>query len=191
MKTNDPDRCPAGHDLDRDGHHAVVQCQRSVNHDGKHCFEEDHYLIRWPGDDATRPQDDAMPTQILLVDDDPTVLDALATTLRGTLAHAEVNVCLSARRAWEAITSFDYHLIIVDQCMPEMTGTELIQRIRAIRPTLPILLMSGYTNDGLRSNAVEIGASGFLAKPLDGHTLKSIVEKALDTAGRNMDYVAG
>ena len=80
-----------------------------------------------------------MPTQILLIDDNPTVLDAVAATLRAKLSHAEVNVCLSPRRAWEAIANFDYHLIIVDQCMPEMSGTELIHRIRAIRPTLPIL----------------------------------------------------
>jgi CheY-like chemotaxis protein len=191
MNTNDPDRCPAGHDLYREGHHTVVQCQHSVNHDGKHCFEEDHYLIRWIDDDATRPHEHAMPAQILLVDDNPMVLDAVAATLRTTLSYAEVNVCLSARRAWEAIANFHYHLIIVDQCMPEMSGTELIHRIRAIRPTLPILLMSGYPNDGLESNAIEMGASGFLSKPLDGHTLKSTVEHALDTAGRTMDCVAG
>lgn len=191
MKTNDPDRCPAGHDLDRNGHHAVVQCQRSINHHGKHCFEEDHYVIRWLDDEAATAQENAMPTQILLIDDNPMVLDAIAATLRTKLSCIEVNVCLSARRACDAIASFDYHLIIVDQCMPEMSGTELIHRIRAIRPTLPILLMSGYPNDGLGANAVEMGASGFLSKPLDGHTLKSTVEKALETAGRNMHYVAG
>ena len=190
MNTNDPDRCPAGHDLDRDGTRLVVQCQRSINHEGKHCFEEDHYLIRWLDDEATKPQENA-PTQILLIDDNPTVLDAVATTLRTKLSHAEVNVCLSARRAWEAIANFDYHLVIVDQCMPEMTGTELIHRIRAIRPKLPILLMSDYLTEGLESKAVEMGANGFLSKPLDAEALKSTVEEALDTASRPMDYVAG
>ena len=191
MKTNDPDRCPAGHDLDRNGRHAVVQCQLSINHDGKHCFEEDHYLIRWIDDEAEQPRENAGPTQILLIDDNPTVLDAVATTLRTKFSHAEVNVCLSARRACEAIASFDYHLVIVDQCMPEMNGTELIHRIRAIRPQLPILLMSGHGQGVLGSNAVEMGASGFLSKPLDGHALTSTVEQALARAGRNMDYAAG
>lgn len=191
MKTNDPDRCPAGHDLERNGRPTVVQCQLSINHDGKHCFEEDHYLMRWLDDQPIQPKESAGPTQILLIDDNPTVLDAVATTLRTKLSHAEVNVCLSARRACEAIASFDYHLVIVDQCMPEMNGTELIHRIRAIRPQLPILLISGYGNDGLGSNAVEMGASGFLSKPLDGHALKSTVEQALAGAGRTMDSVSG
>ena len=191
MNTNDPDRCPAGHDLDHDGHRLVVQCQRSINHEGKHCFEEDHYLIRWLDDEAMKPQENAMPTQILLVDDNPTALDAVAAMLRTKLSHVEVNVCLSARRALEAIANFDYHLVIIDQCMPEMNGTEFITRIRSIRPTLPILLMSGYSNDGLGSNAIEIGANGFLSKPLNGKTLKSTVQKALETASRNLDCVAG
>ena len=191
MKTNDPDRCSAGHDIERHGLRAVVQCQSSINHDGKHSFEEDHYMIQWREDETSSKKKNAMPMQILLVDDNPMVLDAIAATLRTKLSCIEVNVCLSARRACDAIASFDYHLIIVDQCMPEMSGTELIHRIRAIRPTLPILLMSGYPNDGLGANAVEMGASGFLSKPLDGHTLKSTVEKALETAGRNMHYVAG
>jgi PleD family two-component response regulator len=191
MHTNDPDRCPAGHDLDHDGHRLVVQCQRSINHEGKHCFEEDHYLIRWLDDEAMKPHENAMPTQILLVDDNPTALDAVAVMLRTKLSHVEVNVCLSARRAWEAIANFDYHLVIVDQCMPEMDGTELIHRIRAIRPKLPMLLMFDDLNKGLESKAVEMGASGFFYKSLDADTLKSRVEEALDTASRPMDYVAG
>jgi PleD family two-component response regulator len=191
MKTNDPDRCPAGHDLDRHGRHAVVQCQGSINHEGKHFFEEDHYAMRWR-DHETTPQKEgqALPAQILLVDDNPIVLDAVAETLRTKLSDAEVNVCISAQRACEAIANFNYHLVIVDQCMPEMSGTELITRVRAIRPKLPILLMSGHGSDALGSNAVEMGASGFLAKPLDGKVLKSTVEQALGATHRNMDRVA-
>ncbi|MDQ6734812.1 MAG: response regulator [Nitrospirota bacterium] len=191
MKTNDPDRCSAGHDIERYGHRAVVQCQSSINHEGKHCFEEDHYMIQWREDQTTSIKEHARPTQILLVDDNPMVLEAVAETLRTNVSNVEVNLCLSAHRAYEAIANFDYHLIIVDQCMPEMSGTAFITRIRSIRPTLPILLMSGYGSDGLGSNAVEMGANGFLSKPLDGKTLKSTVEKALETASRNLDYVAG
>src|SRR3982751_6850092 len=114
MKTNDPDRCPAGHDIHRHGRRAVVQCQRSINHDGRHCFEEDHYLIQWREHETTSKTENAMATQILLIDDNPMVLEALAETLRINVSQAEVNLCLSARRACEAIANFDYHLIIVD-----------------------------------------------------------------------------
>ena len=191
MNTDDPDRCPAGHDIERYERHAVIQCQRSINHEGKHCFEEDHYAIQWRDDETTSKKANAMPAQILLVDDNPIVLEALAEALRFHVSNAEVSICLSAQRACEAIANFDYHLIIVDQCMPEMSGTALITRIRSIRPTLPILLMSGRDNDGLESNAIEMGANGFLSKPLDGKTLKSTVQKALETASRSLTSVAG
>ena len=191
MNTDDPDRCPAGHDIERYERHAVIQCQRSINHEGKHCFEEDHYAIHWRDDETTSKKANAMPAQILLVDDNPIVLEALAEALRFHVSNAEVSICLSAQRACEAIANFDYHLIIVDQCMPEMSGTALITRIRSIRPTLPILLMSGHDNDGLGSNAIEMGANGFLSKPLDGKTLKSTVQKALETASRSLASVAG
>ena len=128
---------------------------------------------------------------VLLVDDNPIVLEGLAETLRFLLPNAEVSTCLSAQRACEAIANFEYHLIIVDQCMPEMSGTALITRIRSIRPTLPILLMSGHDSDRLGSNAIEMGANGFLSKPLDGKTLKSTVDKALETASRSLASVAG
>ena len=191
MKTNDPDRCSAGHDIERYGCRAVVQCQSSINHEGKHSFEEDHYMIQWREDETSSKKKNAMPMQILLVDDNPMVLDAVAETLRINVSNVEVNLCLSAHRACEAIANFEYHLIIVDQCMPEMNGTEFITRIRSIRPTLPILLMSGYSNDGLGSNAIEMGANGFLSKPLNGKTLKSTVQKALETASRKLYCVAG
>ena len=191
MNTDDPDRCPAGHDIERYERHAVIQCQRSINHEGKHCFEEDHYVIQWRDDETTSKKANAMPAQILLVDDNPIVLEALAEALRFHVSNAEVSICLSAQRACEAIANFDYHLIIVDQCMPEMSGTALITRIRSIRPTLPILLMSGHDNDGLESNAIEMGANGFVSKPLDGKTLKSTVQKALEPASRSLASVAG
>lgn len=191
MKTNDPDRCPAGHDIHRHGHRAVVQCQRSINHDGRHSFEEDHYLIQWREHEPTSKKENVMPAQILLIDDNPIALEAVAETLRINISNVDVNLCLSAHRACEAIANFDYHLIIVDQCMPEMSGTELITRIRSIRPTLPILLMSGHGSNGLGLNAIEMGANGFLSKPLDRKTLKFAVEKALETTSRSLDYVAG
>jgi DNA-binding NtrC family response regulator len=188
MNTSDPDRCPAGHDVTRHGTPAVVQCQGSINHDGKHVFEEDHYLIRWL---ETMPQPQAAAARhILLVDDNSTVLETMADTLRTRLSGVEVSVCLSAQRAFEAIASFNYDVVIVDQCMPEMSGTELITRVRAIRPTLPILLMSGHAGDGLASYAVEMGASGFLSKPLDGQTLQGTVEQVLGTTHREMESVA-
>jgi hypothetical protein len=47
MNTHDPDRCEAARDLQRNGARAVVQCQGSVHHAGRHYFGEDHYTVTW------------------------------------------------------------------------------------------------------------------------------------------------
>ena len=49
MHTNDPDRCPSGHDVYGD-QLKVVQCQGSLHHSGAHYFQEDHYTVQWHDD---------------------------------------------------------------------------------------------------------------------------------------------
>jgi hypothetical protein len=52
MRTNDPDRCPAGRDLLGDRPLRVVQCQGGLHHPGAHYFHEDHYTVRWRDEGA-------------------------------------------------------------------------------------------------------------------------------------------
>jgi hypothetical protein len=47
MNTHDPDRCLAATTLLFNGVAVVLQCQRSVHHDGKHAYSEDHYTVHW------------------------------------------------------------------------------------------------------------------------------------------------
>jgi hypothetical protein len=47
MNTHDPDRCLAATTLLFDGVAVVLQCQRSIHHDGKHSYSEDHYTVHW------------------------------------------------------------------------------------------------------------------------------------------------
>ena len=49
MRTNDPDRCPSGHDVYGD-QLKVVQCQGGLHHGGAHYFHEDHYTVQWHDD---------------------------------------------------------------------------------------------------------------------------------------------
>jgi len=60
MWTNDPDRCPVGHELIRGNERVVVQCQGSIHHDGDHFFGEDHYTVRWTDGNAV---DHRIPTR--------------------------------------------------------------------------------------------------------------------------------
>lgn len=72
------------------------------------------------------------------------------------------------------------HCVIVDVRMPGMGGLELQRRIKLQRPLLPILFISAHADDGVRREAIEGGAAGFMYKPFDGAELLGAIERALD-----------
>ena len=85
----------------------------------------------------------ATPLVVLAVDDDALVLMNTAAMLED-LGH-KVLEAISGKKALEILqTEKHVDLLIVDQAMPQMTGTQLIEAIRADRPDLPILLATGY-----------------------------------------------
>jgi two-component system, cell cycle sensor histidine kinase and response regulator CckA len=118
---------------------------------------------------------------ILLVEDEEPVRRLLTYILR----HRGYEV-LDAAGGDEALTIFaqhgdSIHLLLTDMVMPKMTGRELCERLRALRPGLKVVFMSGYTDDVLvRTGALSPGMS-FLQKPLRPDTLAAKVRAALDS----------
>jgi PAS domain S-box-containing protein len=97
------------------------------------------------------------PLVILAVDDDPLVLENTAAMLT-ELGHT----VLQAHSGAEALLTLDRQsvdLIITDYAMPGMTGEELIIRIRASQPTLPVLMVSGYASlpEGVETSVRRLG----------------------------------
>ena len=66
--------------------------------------------------------------------------------------------------------------------MPEMSGPELAQQLRAGRPELPVVYMSGYTDDVLGDDELAQEATSFLRKPFGSAELIGAVRGALDDA---------
>ena len=77
-------------------------------------------------------------------------------------------------------TAFD--LVISDFNMPEMSGTELAAQLRALRPTLPVLISSGLISDELRAQAAAQGVRALLHKEQTLEALPGLVRQVLDTA---------
>jgi two-component system cell cycle sensor histidine kinase/response regulator CckA len=112
---------------------------------------------------------------ILLVEDEPAVRQLFAQAL--TRAGYRV---YEARNGQEALKVFDQHgdsidLLLTDIRMPFMGGNELAQQLRARRPTLKLLCVSGYS-----AGANAELASDFLAKPFSRDDLLSKVREVLD-----------
>lgn len=104
---------------------------------------------------------------ILVVDDDELVSEYL-----GALLEAESYDVMVLNEPVAALKYFhdhadDFDLIITDQVMPGLTGIEIAQSILKIRPNLPILLITGYSQKINAENAKSFGLSGFFSKPIN------------------------
>jgi DNA-binding NtrC family response regulator len=117
--------------------------------------------------------------RILVVDDEPAVRDLTVEILRrsGYKPHGVP----TARHALDLLDEEQFDLVVSDVVMPEMTGVELLYELRRRRPDLPVILMTGGSQEPERtSRAVELGAVGLLYKPFSTAELKDIVASALD-----------
>ena len=111
---------------------------------------------------------------LLVVDDDPLVLASTSSMLED-LGHAAVEAA-SGRRALEILhAGAKVDLVLTDQAMPGMTGLQLAAELRRLRPSLPVLLASGY------AETAELAASGLplLPKPFGQAAMAAAVEGCL------------
>ncbi len=116
-----------------------------------------------PAEDGP-PQDPARPT-LLLVEDEPAL-----RTLVVTMLEEEGYLILQAGNGLDAIAVAERHrgdidLLLTDVVMPRMSGPELAQKLRALRPGIEVLFMSGYNDSRLAHRGVEEAKVNLLVKP--------------------------
>jgi DNA-binding NtrC family response regulator len=117
--------------------------------------------------------------RILIVDDDPALLEALPEALRLRLDRIEVETCETGMAALERIESSDYDAVVTDIKMPGMDGLELLAAIRERRPGIPTLLITGHGEGDMAARAREAGAYDYLLKPIDRDQLVESLEGAI------------
>jgi CheY-like chemotaxis protein len=121
--------------------------------------------------------------RILLIDDEPILVDVASRSL-ARLGY-KVTPMTSSLDAVERFktTPGDFDVVVTDMTMPKMTGDELAAAIRTIRPDIPIILCSGYS-ERLRS-AKAGGIDAFAYKPVAAGALSRIIRKVMqDRASR-------
>jgi CheY-like chemotaxis protein len=111
--------------------------------------------------------------QVLIVDDEESLVTLAIETL-SELGYLPVGYTSSAA-AFEAFSAdpMRFAAMITDESMPGMSGSELIRKVRKIRPAIPILLVSGYLSTTVVRRAREAGADEVLKKPLSARELAS------------------
>ena len=70
-------------------------------------------------------------------------------------------------------------LILSDINMPGMTGLEMLPKVKEIRPDVPVIMITAYSDPETKRKALEGGATGLLAKPVDFTLLRSEIDSRL------------
>ncbi|MDY6792133.1 MAG: sigma-54 dependent transcriptional regulator [Thermodesulfobacteriota bacterium] len=114
---------------------------------------------------------------VLVVDDEknyPLILGAVLEE-----EGFEVLTASSGREALEIQQTSDVDLILTDMKMPSMDGIELLEKIKAIDPDLPVIMMTAYGSVDKAVEAMEKGAYSYILKPFDNEKLVVYVNKAI------------
>jgi two-component system, cell cycle sensor histidine kinase and response regulator CckA len=116
---------------------------------------------------------------VLVAEDDPQVLELVTRVLRE--GGYDTIVARDGQEAWGIFHRADHSidLVIADVVMPHLTGTELVARVAARRPELPLILMSGYTSEDLGRRGLVRSHGHLLTKPFTHEQLLSLVRRLI------------
>ena len=114
---------------------------------------------------------------LLIVDDDPTLLDVLSELFSGM----EVHPAASAEEALDRLSRGEYDVVVTDISMPGMSGETLLGFIKTNSPATPVIFISGSKDRDLAQRLRVKGAADFLSKPFDLAEIRRTVEQALES----------
>lgn len=112
---------------------------------------------------------------ILIIEDEHAVASALGAVGK-RLGH-EVRMCPSGQRGLDELGREEFALTILDIGLPDMSGLEVLQRIRKQKPGLPVLIITAHGNLDNAVAAKKFGAAGYLVKPLDLHEVQETIRQ--------------
>jgi excisionase family DNA binding protein len=115
--------------------------------------------------------------RVLVVDDEATIRDLLSKTL--ALAEYDVDLAPDGRTALERLRVIPYDLLITDLKMPGVDGLTVIREARRLKADLPVIIITGFSNEASAIEAVNLGVSGYLTKPFRVPRVLAAASKAL------------
>ncbi|NWG12575.1 MAG: sigma-54-dependent Fis family transcriptional regulator [Acidobacteria bacterium] len=129
-----------------------------------------------------------MSDEILVVDDEPQMLIAIQETLRRK--NYQVTTAASGVEALCRMRERFFRLLITDMRMPEVSGLDLLKKVRATSPGTPVILLTAYGTIENAVAAMKHGAFDYLLKPFSSESLEQVVRRALIACGSGEDRVS-
>ena len=126
-----------------------------------------------------------MSVLILVVDDEADVETLFRQQFRRELRAQRfiLDFSASAADALRRIADIEAELILIlsDINMPGMTGLEMLPRVKAMRPDVPVIMITAYADSRTEASALSRGAAGVLTKPVDFDVLRTEIDARLAT----------
>lgn len=113
--------------------------------------------------------------RILVAEDDPQMQLAIKATL--SRAGHQVTICGDGTKALQAFDENEFEVIVSDQRMPELTGSELLTILKERGSKVPFVMITAHGTINQAVEAMQLGAADFLTKPFSSEDLVRIVER--------------
>lgn len=108
---------------------------------------------------------------ILLVDDEPIILEILSRDLSSESNEYEIGTASNGEEAIAQLSSRFWNLVITDLIMPGIDGFEVLKAAKQINPLTMVIILTGYADLDAAISALRLGADDFLQKPCDTEEL--------------------
>jgi DNA-binding response OmpR family regulator len=119
--------------------------------------------------------------RILVIDDDPPTR-RMAVLLMARLGYP-VSTADCGRAALDAVRVRAFDLVLADLNLGDLTALDLLRAFRGMGLRVPVVVLTGFGSIGTAVEAMKLGASDYLEKPLDGDVLEHVLRSTLQTSG--------
>jgi DNA-binding NtrC family response regulator len=116
----------------------------------------------------------------LVIDDEQIVLDSVSKIL--TDENYDVDASLSGREGLNQAIQKDYDIVLTDIRMPDIGGMRVLRDVKRAKPSLPVVIITGYASVKSAVQAMKLGAADYIEKPFTPDQLLKSVDAALDMA---------
>jgi len=123
------------------------------------------------------PEKTTAQRMVHVIDDDEALRESLAFLLRA--AQIEVKSYASAKAFLDSLPDESLGCVITDVRMPEISGIDLLRRLKELKIGVPVIVVTGHGDVALAVEAMKIGAADFFEKPFDDDLLLASVRSAL------------
>lgn len=116
------------------------------------------------------------PARVLVIDDEKGLRDMLSYTFRRM--KFEVAVAEDGEKGVAAALAGEFDVVVCDVMMPGMDGIAVLETLKRERPSLEVVMVTGFPTDETAARALNLGAFDYLAKPYEIAALCAVVDKA-------------